>query len=162
MSTGYTDVSTRPPNICVNSNVNITINMTNISHTHLTSKDYQSVTDQLIKLIARLNKHTAPFLINELLTESERIMVVKRFGAILMFNHGYSCYRVSTTLGLSMPTSSRLRAQYVQGQYKNVIANFPKNEQSAFLSLIHDLIIAQASPKARARLLNRALAHGRK
>jgi len=130
--------------------------MTNISTQKTNSRDYQVIHKELIKLVVKSNKKTAPYFIEELLTETERIMLIKRFGAIFMFTQGFRPYRVSQTLGMSGPTAYRLYEQYQDGCYSNLLAGLTKKEQSGFLQMLNDLIIAQASPKARARLMNSA------
>lgn len=131
--------------------------MTNISKLKSSSADYKQIYTELIKLIVRLDKQTAPYLIDELLTYTERIMLVKRFGAIFMFTQNYTPYRVSTTLGLSIPTTSRLYTQFASGHYTNLLGCISKKESNQFLQVINDLIAAQASPKARARIFKRVL-----
>lgn len=130
--------------------------MTNISKQQIHSKDYQIVYKQLTQLISKLTKNNASYLIDELLTDAEKIMIVKRYGAIFMYSQKYTPYRVSNTLGISITTASRLFEQYSQGKFDCLLNCLKKNETNQFLSLIHDLIVAQSSPRARARLLNRA------
>lgn len=130
--------------------------MTNVSKLQTAGKDYSLVYTELTKVIAKLNKNTASYLMDELLTDTERIMLVKRFGAIFMFTQDFSPYRVSKTLGISIPTSSRLYAQFSEGHFENLLTCLSKKERGNFLTLLNDIILAQASPKARARLMNQA------
>lgn len=129
--------------------------MTNISKTKTDSKDYQIVHAELSKLISKLSKKNSHFFIDELLTKTEQVMLVKRFGAVFMFNNNYKPYRVSQTLGLSVPTTARIYENFNNDQYNNLLKVISKQENSSFLALINDLIAAQASPRARARLMNR-------
>ena len=131
--------------------------MTNISKHKIKSDDYQLVYKKLTDHIGKLSSRSAPDFVNALLTESERIMLVKRFGAIFMFTQNYSQYRVAQTLGLSQPTAHRLFEQYQNGVFKKLFAELHKKDRLQFLSLLEDLILAQASPQARTRLTNHAL-----
>lgn len=131
--------------------------MTNISRKKTETKDFAQAHSQLADLIAKLNKRTSAYFIHELLSEAEQIMIVKRFAAIFMFNNNYSPYRVSETLSISTSSARRLFLQFDDGQFTNLLGCIEKKEAHVFLSLINDIIIAQVSPRARARLMNRAL-----
>ncbi len=131
--------------------------MTNILKTNKGNKDYKIAYQQLIKVIANLQKSTSHYFIDELLTESEQIMLVNRFAAVYMYSQSYAPYRVSQTLSISTSTASRLYEQYNRGAFTNLLHCIPKKDANAFLLLLEDLIMAQVSPRARARLLNRAL-----
>ncbi len=135
--------------------------MTHITKRKIDSGDYQKAQQELVALVARLNKRTAPFFINDLLTESERIMLVKRFAVVFMFHHGYSAYRASDVLGVSISTALKLRAQYEQRKFHDLLGCYSKKEQNRFLEFIELLILAKASPRARVRLFNNALNMGR-
>jgi histidinol dehydrogenase len=86
--------------------------MTNISKHNLTAPDYKIAETQLTQLIGKLNKSKAHHLFENLLTDTERIMITKRFAAALMFSQNYSPYRVSLILDLSFSTGQRINAQY--------------------------------------------------
>ena len=130
--------------------------MTNINREATTSKDYRLAEEHLINLIATLNKKTSQYLISELLSEAEQIMIIKRFAAVFMFNKRYSTYRVCKTLSISPSSSHRLYLQYEEGRYDNLLACMKKKEASVFLQVISDMIMAQVDMKARARLANRS------
>ena len=131
--------------------------MTNISKRNLKTADYRHAYRELTKFIASLNKKNSHFFITELLTESEQIMLVKRFAAIFMFSEGYSAYRVSQALGVSESTAQRLHHQFENDHFIHLLNALPQTSRSSFLALLEDLILAQASPRARARIMNRVL-----
>ncbi len=131
--------------------------MTNISKHINDQKDYDLAYSELTQFIGKLSNKSAVFFVDELLTESERIMLVKRFAAIMMFRNNYSPYRVTHTLSLSISTGQRLYKNYSQGKYDNLLGKLQKKETSRFMSLLEDLIMAQVSPRARARLYNRVI-----
>ena len=131
--------------------------MTNISKKKISGKDFTFANKKLVNLIAKLKSKNAHYLLDELLTESERIMLIKRYAAIFMFNQSYSPYRVGKTLGMSNSTVHRLFKHYQEASFHNLLSCLDRKEKSEFLAILNDLIIAQASPRARARLLNRAL-----
>ncbi len=131
--------------------------MTNISKHIADRKDYDIAYVELTKFIGKLTTERAVFFMEELLSEAERIMLVKRFTAIMMLHKNFSCYRVSHTLTLSLSTVQRLYKNYSEGAYANLIVSLKKKDTNRFISLLEDLIMAQVSPRARARLMNRVL-----
>jgi uncharacterized protein YerC len=131
--------------------------MTNISKRTVDHKEYTLAYNELIQFIGKLTTKRAVFLIDELLTDTERIMIVKRYAAIMMLHKKFSYYRVSQTLTLSTSTTRQLYKNYTEGAYDNLIDGLAKKDTSRFMALLEDLIMAQVSPKARARLLNRVL-----
>ena len=129
--------------------------MTNVNYTE--DKDYLLAFEKLSDFIARLNKVGSKDLLNELLTDAERIMLVKRFAAIVMLHNDYSSYRVSTILSISISTAQRIHKNYDDQAYHELLKHIRPKENKVFCSLIEDLIMAQVSPRARARLMNRVL-----
>ncbi len=131
--------------------------MTNVSTNNINTKDYEIAFTELTTYLVKLKNSNAAFFVNELLTPTECIMIVKRFATILMFKNNFSAYRASEVLGLSLSTTHGLYQKYKRGQYNGLLGNVQKKDQNRFLSLIEDLIMAQVSPRARARIYNRLL-----
>ncbi len=131
--------------------------MTNVSKVKTDSKEYTLYYNELAQFIGNLKNKNARYLINELLTEAETIMIVKRFAAIIMLHRNFSPYRVSHTLSISLSTSQRLLENYDNGKYTKLLSCLKEKEVNGFISLIDDLILFQVSSRARARLLNRVL-----
>jgi uncharacterized protein YerC len=131
--------------------------MTNVSKIKTDSTDYKHANQELVQLISKLNKRTAPIFINELFTESEKIMITKRFAAALLFNNNFSTYRTAIGLGVSISTAQRIYKQYESGQFDNLLSFFSKKEKSEFMELIQDFILSKASHRARSRFYNRML-----
>ncbi|KKT78648.1 MAG: hypothetical protein UW75_C0043G0010 [Parcubacteria group bacterium GW2011_GWF2_44_8] len=131
--------------------------MTNVSKVKTGSPDYKHASQELTQLISKLNKKTASVFINELFTESEKIMITKRFAAALLFNNNFSTYRTAIALGVSISTAQRIYKQYEAGQFDNLINCLSKKEKNEFVELIQDFILSKASSRARARFFNHAL-----
>ena len=129
--------------------------MTNVSKRQLSGTDYKSAYEQLLLLISNLNNKTAPTFIDELFTEAEKIMIVKRFAAAVLFNQNYTSYRVSIAIGISESTAQRLYKKYCEGEFDKLLNCLSKKQKSEFVSLIEDFILSKASPRARARFVNR-------
>lgn len=128
--------------------------MTNVTKKKTTSKEFLTAKQELVRLLGRSS--CAGGFIDEVLTDSEQIMLVKRFAAILMYQRGFSPYRVWNTLYISPSTAERIHTAYENGRYARIIKAVGPKTSSGFLSLIDDLIRAQASPQARARIMKRA------
>ena len=131
--------------------------MTNVSRHKINEPDYVLAHRELVVLISSLNKQNASVLIEELCTEAEKIMLVKRFAAILLFSHKYSAYRVATVVGISVSTAQRLYRQYEQAEFEGLLRCVTKKQQREFVSLIEDFLLSRVSHKARTRLARRAL-----
>lgn len=123
--------------------------MTNISTKETSSDTFKASQHQLEIVIGRLTKKSSTHLLNELLTESERIMVVKRFGAIFLLHQNYSPYKVSQLLGLSQPTVRRIRESYNDGQYSSLLHNITPKEQHQLLRLFTNFMLSKGSINAR-------------
>jgi uncharacterized protein YerC len=131
--------------------------MTHISRKKIATLDYKRSQDQLVRLIAKLETGGATHFINELFTEAERVMIIKRFAAVFMFQQDYSTYHVSQVVGISISTSQLLQKSYLKGNFDNLLARIPKNQKSEFLSLVEDFMLSKISGKARSRLTKRVL-----
>jgi uncharacterized protein YerC len=129
--------------------------MTHVSRKEVSSIDFIRAQKQLVGLITALKENGANSFINELFTETERIMIIKRFAAIFMFQQEYSTYRVSQAVGISTSTSRSMYKNYLDGNYDNLLAKIPKKQKSELLSLIQDFVLSRANYKARQRLLKR-------
>ena len=131
--------------------------MTNVSHKKVGTLDYKYSQKQFIQLIAKLETGGAAHLIQELFTEAERVMLIKRFAAIFMYQQNYSTYRVSLAIGVSFSTAQRLYKSYQEGSFDNLLNSIPKTQRSEFLALVEDFMLSKISIKARSRLLKRVL-----
>jgi uncharacterized protein YerC len=131
--------------------------MTHISRNEVDSIDYLQAQEQLTIMISKLNASGATNFINELFTETERIMIIKRFAAIFLFQQEYSTYRVSQAAGISTSTSILIYKNYQNGNYDKLLSSISKKQKNEFLALIEDFMLSKLSGKARSRLLKRVL-----
>lgn len=117
--------------------------MTNISKSKTNTKEFEQLYKELASTLSNLNMPAAQAFINELLTESERIMLIKRFGALVMFKRGYSQYQVWNTLHISPATAQRIYNRHKMGEFAEIENQYLKKEVPAILSFIEKLIRAQ-------------------
>jgi uncharacterized protein YerC len=129
--------------------------MTNVSKHKISEQDFSIAYAELLALISSLNKTNAHLFIDGLCTEAEKIMLVKRFAALLLFNHKYSPYLVSINIGVSLSTAQRLYRQYDMGEFDDLLKCLTQKQKDNFISLLQDFMLSKASGRARARLFKR-------
>lgn len=131
--------------------------MTNISSGNVDSASFKYAEMQLQKILGRMTTSSSDSLLTGLLTESERVMLVKRFGAIFLLHNGYTPYRIAQMLGISEPTVHRIKAAFDQGIYTSLLQHIAKREQSAFLEALQDFALSRVSHTSRRRLTKRCM-----
>ncbi len=90
---------------------------------HISKKKLNNeITEKLEKCMTDLLKNagskTRVNIFNELLTETEHIMLTKRIGMLLLIKKGYSAYKISQILGVSPSTAERFSLSSQIGKYK--------------------------------------------
>ncbi len=128
--------------------------MTNVTKKKIRTDIFIKARSELVKSL-RNDKKFANRFINELLTESEQIMLIKRFAAIVMYQKGYSQYRVWNALFISPATAQRIYEQFARSNFYKTAKTYEDEGPTGFLGLIADLINAQVNMKARRRLTER-------
>lgn len=132
--------------------------MTHISKQLLPTKDAVALENQLAALIDQMNKRTAQSFISNLLTPTEKVVLIKRLAAVLMLHHGYSSYALEKVLRISSSTASKYRRQFLNGSYKEFLNCIDKKRgDAALLKKILNLLDNINAPltKDRWRYLNR-------
>ena len=104
--------------------------MTNISKRPLNPKHLQKLFEQMDTIIVKLSPKAASIFLNELLGYEERIMLAKRFAAIMMCIEKHSGYRIAKTLKISFSTAERIRNAYRVGKYLKIESIVKKNTHS--------------------------------
>lgn len=117
------------------------------------------ISEKLIEHVARVKtkKHARSFFL-ELFTETERIMLAKRFAILVLLEQGYSFSVIIQTLKVSQSTIARIVRDKKQGKFnfliqqigtrakKGIIAN-----NSDFLLSLEILLRAGLPPQGRGR-----------
>lgn len=127
--------------------------MTNVTTRRVQTKDFKNIERQFARLMRGSTDQHLLVCFNSLCSESERIMLVKRFGAIFLFTKGYSKYRAARVMGISQSTAQRLYGLYRSGSYDDLFNVIPKKQQNAFIRFLTTLTAAQVDTKARAKLV---------
>lgn len=121
--------------------------MTNVTKRNIHSKEFNNLKAELSSVIASLTQTSATHFFDELFTESEKIMIIKRFGALVMFTRGYSSYKVWNVLQVSPTTAHKWKLQYENGQYNNLLRVCTKANMPALFTFIDKLIKAQGKQR---------------
>ncbi len=82
--------------------------------------------------------------LEELLTETETIMLAKRIGMLLLIRKGVSLYKISELLGVSPSTAKRFSLAVEFGKYKHTTDWVWKNSKEGSLDALLESIVALA------------------
>lgn len=93
--------------------------MPHISKTVIDTKIKLQLQKNLIDLLKNTGSQTRVHIFDELLTETEHVMLAKRIGIILLLRKGLSPYKISQLLGVSPSTAERFWNMKRLGKYKN-------------------------------------------
>ncbi|HMA77965.1 MAG TPA: hypothetical protein VKP88_02375 [Candidatus Paceibacterota bacterium] len=126
--------------------------MTNITHKQVASKEFIRIEREFLKLMRGTSHKAFADCFTALCTESERIMLLKRFGALLLYSQNSSPYKVAQKMGLSVSTAQRLQAHYLHGRYTPIFQTVSEKRQNSFVRFMLTLTAAQVDPKARAKI----------
>lgn len=102
--------------------------MTNVSKDLLDQKMQEKLFTQLADLFTAADKNTTRQFFSELLTSTERIMLMKRLAAIILLNRKFSIYRTAKTLHLSQTTVALLQEKVDQGMFQSIVKVTHKKE----------------------------------
>ncbi len=102
--------------------------MAHIGKEKLDKGEFERLFGRLVQVCADATERDAHPLLHGLLTDTEQVMLTKRFAAVLMYHEGYSCYVVERTLKISSSTALRIRKAYKTGRYRPLVAVFDKGK----------------------------------
>ena len=91
--------------------------MPHISKREIDQKTFVDLENYLYSVVANHNTKERKLVFNELLTPTEKIMLAKRLGIILMLERGDSIYKIMKTLGISPSTAKRFELKHDLGKY---------------------------------------------
>ncbi|MFH1402604.1 MAG: Trp family transcriptional regulator [Patescibacteria group bacterium] len=96
--------------------------MVNVSKKKLKKSVSEKINSRLVNIVANLetNTSTEDFL-NDLLTESERIVLAKRLSVIFMLYEKISMYRIHVILNVSKSTVTKMANDIDFGKYENIL-----------------------------------------
>jgi len=92
--------------------------MSHISKKDIDNKIKQQLQKNLVDLLKNTGSGTRVHIFEELFTETERTMLAKRIGIILLLKKGLSPYKISQLLGVSPSTAERFNNMKELGKYE--------------------------------------------
>jgi len=113
--------------------------MPHISSEKIDKKIFDTLFQQMVYIQTGLTKKEVSGFIENLLTETEKVMMTKRCAAVLMFNAGCSAYEVWNTLKLSPSTAANIKLSYENGAFDHLIHIFKhkKQEKEEFMKALN-------------------------
>jgi uncharacterized protein YerC len=82
--------------------------MVNVSKVKIDEQIYSKIYNQFISALTNLDKQKSVALIDDLLTEPEKIMLVKRLAIMVMLKEGLSNFTIRNSLKISPSTVTRI------------------------------------------------------
>ena len=115
--------------------------MPHISKKKLNQHVVRNLERYISSIIRDTGTQTRTRIFDELLTQTEKIMIAKRIGVLFLLKKGLSPFTISKTLGVSSSTVNRF-AQHTQGyRYKYTIDWVWKNsDEGAFEKFMESLV----------------------
>lgn len=130
--------------------------MTPVSRVKLDSEAQEKVEGILISELCRItNTDTLLPLINNLLSESEKLMLAKRMAVFVMAEHGIPDSKISEVLHMTRVTVAKLRLSYqLSKERKDLIVETIKSESlwKELKPLLKDILFKYAIPAAFGRI----------
>lgn len=114
---------------------------------HISSRklDRESLDGILVRLISIFkkagHKHKTAALLDELLTETEKVMLAKRLSIVLLLQNGIPQHRIAETFKVSPTTVSKLSLQVELGKY-DAVKNISAEERFDLEKIIQTILTA--------------------
>ena len=118
--------------------------MPHISQKKLDKKTRIALEKHLYTLLRNTGSQTRIRVLEELLTETETIMLAKRIGMLLLIKKEVSLYKISDLLGVSPSTAERFSDAVKFGKYKYATDWVWKNSKEGSLDALFESIVALA------------------
>jgi len=103
--------------------------MTNINKRPLPKSQAELLQTQFHRLIGSLNEKQSSIFFGQLLGHEERVMLMKRLGAVIMLSDGHSRYRVAKSLAISHATADTIANRLERGDYDQLLKTIRTSTQ---------------------------------
>ena len=111
------------------------VGMPHISPRHLHKKIVQKIQKQLMRTLLRLDSQfRAQFFIQELLTETEQVMLAKRLALIFLLKKEYSYVQIQRILQLSPTTIDKFQKRLCHGDFDTIMSHIKTNKKESSAS----------------------------
>ena len=113
-----------------------------LSRKKVNKKISEEINKQLISLLQNSSPSARVRILEELLTDTERVMITKRVGIILFLTQGMSSYKISEILGVSSSTVDRFSVSSSRFHYTSewLKKNTVKGKVEALLTFLGSFI----------------------
>ena len=107
---------------------------------------------ELFRLFTLTGQGTSRSILEELLTDTEILMLAKRLATLMMLERDFSYYRIQQTLGVSVSTCKRLHQKLFAGDYATLQKIFvSRASRKACLITIETILRAGLPPRGKGR-----------
>lgn len=114
--------------------------MPHISKKKISEKIEQQLEERMLALLNNTSTLTRRKVFSELLTKTERIMLVKRLTLIFLVSKDLPTHTISSALKVSPSTVARYEDQVIKGRWKTTITWLSRNEvETKFTRAIEEL-----------------------
>lgn len=96
--------------------------MPHVSKGKLNQKVLKDLESYIRSVVAAPTNKQRASIFDELLTQTEKVMLAKRLGILFLLKKGFSLYKISKILKISSSTAERFRLEYEIGKYKHTIS----------------------------------------
>lgn len=118
----------------------------------LIEKDlYAKLFSELQKIVVTSQHASADIFLESILTETERIMITKRFATVLFLSQGLSGYEIWKLLKLSPSTVARTKLAYEAGHYDGLLRLLKTKEKNKFFDILEILLRGGLPPRTADR-----------
>lgn len=116
--------------------------MPHVSKKELDKKTFEKLFTKLVKILQKAqSKNKFSYVLDELLTDTEKIMLAKRLAIILLLFAKFPQHRISDTLFVSPSTVARMSLNVEIGKY-DAIKNISEQEKTDLERIIWLLLTA--------------------
>jgi Trp operon repressor len=124
--------------------------MPHISKQKLEKKLEKDIHLQLLETLSGKKSKADFYILEELLTETEKIMLAKRCAVIALLGRNVPHFRIWNMLKMSPATVARMANAYEAGVYSNLIKHF-ENKKVDFWKLLEKILQAGLPERGKGR-----------
>jgi DNA-binding CsgD family transcriptional regulator len=125
--------------------------MPHVSKESIENELYEKLFLELQKVIIESNKKSVNIFLLSVLTETERIMLTKRFATVVFLSQGLSNYEIWKLLKLSPSTVARTKLAYEEGRYDQLLKLSKKQTGNKFINLLEVMLRGGLPPRTAER-----------
>ena len=102
--------------------------MVRVSVENLSEQQLHKLDEQLVQAFTNCSDQQVGDILLMLLGREERIMLAKRYAAILLLEKGHSIGQTARSLDMGIATASRIRSDLVTGRYRPLVTVFEESK----------------------------------